>query len=496
MHPQRVAQLLAYSGGVILLILLALRVFSLIGAGVQRRLDAAVLSAPPLVPAVGRYQVSPDGMEITFQQQTGLNGQASWFTLSLAGGPIRPATGPSSDLRPFVLRSGALFVQTNNGAAILVSLPPNTVVSRYSLSPDRKMLAYAAARPDGSAGLYVLDDNGRLEWFGDFDGMDDIAWSPDGKALAFIALTNGVYQVMTIDHQGQNLRQITTSDLSKRLPVWSPDGKTIAYLVHENPGLWPVSLGTPTPDPLFPAESNPFNMPVLYYLELIQPGGVPWRPFKDGMLPLYNIAWVNHGAEIAYAERQEDESQNSLFFAANPTTGMARKIYPPYTIAALTCPARLAQGSSGAVTLSVKNTGQAQASIPVMARSGPRPFSLTGPWTAGDPRTDTVQASLGATVPATFTVRPARGLKTYVSVLVSPGETFAMAEAHCVIENTRYGLPDLPFLALMLPLALTGMVLCLPFLLQQKNRRYWLAWTAVPVLAALLMLAETRLAFR
>lgn len=496
MHPQRAAQLLGSLGRLILWVALALRLVSLISTGLQQSQDAAILSTPAPIPAIGRYTVSSDGMEITFQQQNGLNNQSGWFTMSLAGGPVFPATDPSRNLYPFMLRGDALFVATNNGASILNGSPSTTTVTHYSLSPDGKMLAYVAARSNVGVGLYVLDDHGRLEWFGDFAVLDDIAWSPDGKSLAFITPYNGVYQVTVVDRQGQSLRQITTGGGQKRLPVWSPDGKSIAYLLQVDPVARVSIHATSTPDQLFPPTPDPLNLPPLYYLEVVEPDGASSRRLTPTPMPLYNVAWINHGMEIAYAVRPEAHSQHAILYAINPTTGQVRQVYPPYAITALTCPARLTRGSIGTITLSITNSGQTQASIPVTVRSGPRPFSLTGPWTDGNPQSATIEVELDQIVPATFTIQATNRIKTNVSALVSPGETFAMDEAHCVIENTLYGLPNLPFLVLMAPLTAIGMLLRLPILLQKKSRRDWGIWAVSPVLIVLLMILETLLALR
>ena len=75
--------------------------------------------------------------------------------------------------------------------------------------------------------------------------IQDPAESPDGKKLAFSALTH----LYTLDLPGGKPRRVTTGNAREFQPAWSPDGKTIAYVTWSNEGgqLWkvPAAGGTP-----------------------------------------------------------------------------------------------------------------------------------------------------------------------------------------------------------------------------------------------------------
>jgi dipeptidyl aminopeptidase/acylaminoacyl peptidase len=81
---------------------------------------------------------------------------------------------------------------------------------------------------------------------GDFDDTDP-AWSPDGRALAFVSNRtpnadgnrNSDIWLVTVDDTGRGrpLRQVTTNPGSDEQPAWSPDGKWITYVTVTEPDL-------------------------------------------------------------------------------------------------------------------------------------------------------------------------------------------------------------------------------------------------------------------
>lgn len=486
MHPRRAARLLALLGGLLLATAVALCCAALVGIRLQRDLAAQAVHTRAPVPAIGGYAISADGLSVTFQQQVDPTGPLGWFSMPLTGGALSPASAPVEDLRPFILQSGKLSLRLADGAGV-ASAPPGTRVLNASLAPDRKTLAYAGQRPGGETGLYLLDDGARLSWLGDFDGLDDLAWSADGQSLGFIALAEGAPQVFSIDRAGQAFRQVTHSPGAKRRPLWSPDGQSIAYLT--------VSALAPAPTPGAAAPPDAEETAAAWYtLDLIRPDGSAARQLLPGAYPFLPYRWINHGAEIAYPLAQTGQPQVVALYALNLGTGSQRRVYPPYAIEVLTCPTSLPHNGAATLTLRVRNTGLTAAEVPILARSGPRPFGFTGPWNQGSPHSASLSVPAGSSAALTWPVPAAPGLRTYVSALVAPGESYAMAEAHCVIPNTNGVLPNLPFLAPLPPLLLAGMALCLPLLRNEKRRVYWLAWIAAPALVALLVALETWLA--
>ncbi len=55
-------------------------------------------------------------------------------------------------------------------------------------------------------------------------------WSPDGRSLIFASDRSGKYEIWKIDADGSNLRQLTsTEDHAASIPAWGPDGLRISF---------------------------------------------------------------------------------------------------------------------------------------------------------------------------------------------------------------------------------------------------------------------------
>jgi Tol biopolymer transport system component len=89
-------------------------------------------------------------------------------------------------------------------------------------------------------GVYVMHTDGSgVRQIHRRNGMPSgVAWSPDGRLLAFGTYDNGVW-VMNADGSGR-LRVAGVNAISR--PSWSPDGRKIAFAAYPvRPGLWIVN---------------------------------------------------------------------------------------------------------------------------------------------------------------------------------------------------------------------------------------------------------------
>jgi len=56
----------------------------------------------------------------------------------------------------------------------------------------------------------------------------DPDWSPDGRKVAYQSMTNGGFQIMTINVRDQSV-QALTSEGSNEEPSWAPDGRHLVF---------------------------------------------------------------------------------------------------------------------------------------------------------------------------------------------------------------------------------------------------------------------------
>ena len=101
-------------------------------------------------------------------------------------------------------------------------------------SPNGQQIVFDSDR-DGNEEVYVMDADGsnqrRLTRHPGLDGYPD--WSPDGSQIAFDSTRgskerNQEIDIFVMDADGGNVRQVTRLGFASR-PKWSPDGKRIAF---------------------------------------------------------------------------------------------------------------------------------------------------------------------------------------------------------------------------------------------------------------------------
>lgn len=106
------------------------------------------------------------------------------------------------------------------------------VISSFALAPDGKRIALHISvlgteaiwllPGDGTPGASIPTTKGTAD--------RDPAWSPDGRALAFVSNRHGGWRLYVADEKGANARLLVRQENEAKHPRWSPDGSTIAYL--------------------------------------------------------------------------------------------------------------------------------------------------------------------------------------------------------------------------------------------------------------------------
>jgi Tol biopolymer transport system component len=109
-----------------------------------------------------------------------------------------------------------------------------------TLSPDKKRLAFVAAKQSSSPNLYImnLEDFSisapltNLKW-----GATEPQWSPDGSKIAIAGFgdTGNFADIYVVDVKTGGLRKLTANNFSDKEPVFSSDGKRLLYTTDQSP---------------------------------------------------------------------------------------------------------------------------------------------------------------------------------------------------------------------------------------------------------------------
>ncbi len=96
-----------------------------------------------------------------------------------------------------------------------------------ALSPDGKKLAFVAR---GDVYATGAKDGGATERVTTTVGPESTpAWSPDSRRIAYTSRRDGVPQVFVYDFGTREETRVSPADAPAATPAWSPDGKRIAY---------------------------------------------------------------------------------------------------------------------------------------------------------------------------------------------------------------------------------------------------------------------------
>ena len=127
-----------------------------------------------------------------------------------------------------------------------------------AISRDGKHVAYRVQI--GTTGgiepadIYVANSDGthavRITHSGRHDTQ--IAWSPDGKRLAYVSMpagTSGNFSIITVNRDGSGARTIVDGTTTVQNPSWSPEGSSIVYQsrngLHQQLAVIPANGGAP-----------------------------------------------------------------------------------------------------------------------------------------------------------------------------------------------------------------------------------------------------------
>jgi hypothetical protein len=473
MHPTRAASILALIGAVLLAAALVLRMLSVVQALATPAFDDGGEELP--LPVLGSYILSDDGKQLYFLQSPLASNLAatSWWSIPVDGGlPVR-AEPPETNTVPFIVGWDAVFIQTGDSdRQINVSLRGEQVISA-ARSPDGNLLALSTRLANGSTRLYLLDREGRLSWLGEEGAYIDLDWSPDGKALAFVATRDAVDQVFRVTVDGQSYQQLTTGPERKSSPRWSPDGAWIAYLATTTRYAHSIGQATPSPVPLLvvptrtprPGQTAPPAPRSDVYI--IPSGGGEPQPVTDTPEEEHGLLWANsaRGAELLYAVRASRSPHASLLMAAGAADLSTRQVYPPLAIEGIDCPPVIAAGAAGTVRVTLRSSALAPLDLPLSLTAEGQSVLPALPAS----RLETVTLLPGETRVLEWQAPAAAGRFTNVTAQAKIPDSFPIAAPRCSSLNTWMGMPNLPLISVTLPGAIIGLLFCIPRLLQLRR---------------------------
>ena len=232
-----------------------------------------------------------------------------------------------------------------NGIGERTQLTTDGTIVRWDAvpSPDGKRIAHH----DRNNHLYIYDIASKSNkeiassmtqsnWISSGSGFFDLAWSPDGRFLAFgDVASNMIGRIAIYDTESQQTFHATTDRYDSYSPAWSPDGKWLFFLSDRT---FVSSVGSPwgmrAPDPYFDNETR-------LYAVALQKSGAKWpfvqkteldnRPGADSAKPATPPAPAPTGANANAAQSRPDTAAKATMPAAKSVVidgdGLAARLY-------------------------------------------------------------------------------------------------------------------------------------------------------------------------
>jgi TolB protein len=277
-------------------------------------------------------QWSPDGMQIAFSSER--TGNFEVYVMAADGSQSRNVTrfggddflndwspdGRSLLFSSFRAGNSDIYrvgIDGGETTALTTSLESE---GDAVFSPNSSHIAFIRGYPSGqlmlmhSDGSHVVTLVDELDVSTDVGG--DLAWSPDGTQIAFIAETAMIRgaipsEIYVINADGTDLRQLTDNGNVNLGPVWSPDGTQIAFWGYA-PGAFDPGNDDEQATEVYVMDASGENI-----RNLTQSSGLDSQP-----------AWSPDGSLIAFSSFRmwNDEGLRGGIFIMNPDGSDVRRV--------------------------------------------------------------------------------------------------------------------------------------------------------------------------
>lgn len=125
-----------------------------------------------------------------------------------------------------------LYVAEADGSRVRRLTFNSAIDTAPSWSPTGREIAFTSDRlGTGNPQIYICDAEGsnvrKVSFGGNYH--DAPAWSPDGERIAFVSRVDNVFDIYILNLRTQQISKITESNARNENPTWSPDGRHLVF---------------------------------------------------------------------------------------------------------------------------------------------------------------------------------------------------------------------------------------------------------------------------